>query len=627
LAKYSAAKRLTCKHVPDPEEVHTVVKHAAQLALQQAATAFNQGDLSRAESYCRRVLNEEPDAVDAVNLLSLVCKRKGDTAQAEQLMTQALEIDESRADIRANLGNLYVALRRPAEAETAYRHALRLQPAFRPARLGLARLMLANGRADDALDEAQILIDNDARDAEAWNVLGAAARALGRDRKAEESFRRALAIAPDYAVARHNLGALLASLSRSEEALDELDRAAGAGLRGPEITHNRASALIALGLFEEARTLLQRSLADMPQAVSLQMLMARLRYMQGDDDFASHLQEAVQAYPGATELRVALSQILRGAGRLDQAAPIMEEAYKEYPDDPRLLAEMSALLQDKGDYEQALVFAERVVAAAPGNPRFDELVIQALLSLGRGSDAMPLIEKARRRAPLDQFYIALEATAARLAGDPRYEQLYDYERFVQSYTLPVPPGWSSIEDFHAELIPVLRERHRFVAPPLDQSLRGGTQTPRGLTGDSHPVIRAFLAAINEPISDYCSRLGNDPDHPLSARNTGRTRLIGCWSVLLRREGFHVNHVHSEGWISSAYYVEVPREVEERDTQSGWIKFGEPKFEVPGATPEKLVQPAAGRLVLFPSYMWHGTTPIHGHEPRMTIAFDVVPADE
>jgi hypothetical protein len=28
-------------------------------------------------------------------------------------------------------------------------------------------------------------------------------------------------------------------------------------------------------------------------------------------------------------------------------------------------------------------------------------------------------------------------------------------------------------------------------------------------------------------------------------------------------------------------------------------------------------------VLFPSYLWHGTTPITGDQPRMTVAFDVV----
>ena len=85
----------------------------------------------------------------------------------------------------------------------------------------------------------------------------------------------------------------------------------------------------------------------------------------------------------------------------------------------------------------------------------------------------------------------------------------------------------------------------------------------------------------------------------------------------------MNHVHPEGWISSAYYAEVPGEVEDVSSKSGWIKFGEPRYPVPGVVAEKFVQPKQGRLVLFPSYMWHGTTPIHGDEPRMTIAFDVV----
>jgi hypothetical protein len=37
----------------------------------------------------------------------------------------------------------------------------------------------------------------------------------------------------------------------------------------------------------------------------------------------------------------------------------------------------------------------------------------------------------------------------------------------------------------------------------------------------------------------------------------------------------------------------------------------------------MLEPRPGRLVLFPSYLWHGTTAIHEAEPRLTIAFDVV----
>ena len=39
---------------------------------------------------------------------------------------------------------------------------------------------------------------------------------------------------------------------------------------------------------------------------------------------------------------------------------------------------------------------------------------------------------------------------------------------------------------------------------------------------------------------------------------------------------------------------------------------------------RAIQPKPGRLVLFPSYMWHGTIPFHADAVRTTIAFDVVP---
>jgi hypothetical protein len=78
-------------------------------------------------------------------------------------------------------------------------------------------------------------------------------------------------------------------------------------------------------------------------------------------------------------------------------------------------------------------------------------------------------------------------------------------------------------------------------------------------------------------------------------------------------------------LSSAYYVEVPPETLDTELRSGWIKFGEPRYPVPGLTPAHFVQPRPGRLVLFPSYMWHGTNAIHGSDARLCIAFDVRPA--
>ena len=62
-----------------------------------------------------------------------------------------------------------------------------------------------------------------------------------------------------------------------------------------------------------------------------------------------------------------------------------------------------------------------------------------------------------------------------------------------------------------------------------------------------------------------------------------------------------------------------------DENGGGLKFGEPDIDL-GADGEarRKIQPSTGRLVLFPSYMWHGTVPFESDEPRMTVSFDVVP---
>jgi uncharacterized protein (TIGR02466 family) len=134
-----------------------------------------------------------------------------------------------------------------------------------------------------------------------------------------------------------------------------------------------------------------------------------------------------------------------------------------------------------------------------------------------------------------------------------------------------------------------------------------------------------MRAFEDPIRTYLTVLGNASGHPFTARNTGAARLASAWSVQLTRGGFHVNHYHNQGWISSAYYVQVPEESGDAELKSGWLRLGEPRFPTPGAGVGCVVQPHAGQLVLYPSYMWHGTSPILGSQPRTAVSFDAVPA--
>ena len=208
-------------------------------------------------------------------------------------------------------------------------------------------------------------------------------------------------------------------------------------------------------------------------------------------------------------------------------------------------------------------------------------------------------------------------------GDPRHDWLCNYKDHVQAFDLDAPPGFADIGAFNAALAASLREKLDAGDHPLDQSLRWGAQTSYNLKFSDDPVIRAYFTALEAPVTAYINSLGSDGAHPLISRKTGQFTFSGGWSVLLRPGGFHVNHTHPEGWISSSYYVSLPKSMGGASGQEGWIKFGEARWPVPGCGIERVVEPREGRLVLFPSFMWHGTIPFSSGE-RMTAPFDVVP---
>jgi tetratricopeptide (TPR) repeat protein len=375
--------------------------------------------------------------------------------------------------------------------------------------------------------------------------------------------------------------------------------------------------------YEEAERGYLAAVVLEPASLDAQYMLAKVRYMRGDPRFARDLAAATARNRGDAPLQLLFANVLRHTGDLAGSELLLRDLIARHGPDPQWRSALASVLQEMNRLDEALSEAQLAVQTDPENAHLREVLVSVLLSLGRASDAMRHIREMRRIAPGEQIWIAHEATAARLIEDRAYPDLYDYERFVRVYDLDVPAGWNSLAEFNAELEARLSERHGLVHQPFDQSMRSGTQTMGSLADDDDPVIQEALGAFMAPIEDYRAALGTDAGHPLSYANRGTARIATCWSVRLRAQGFHVNHIHPAGWLSSAYYVAVPPETNDENRQSGWIQFGAPRDPVPGAGPALKIRPRVGRLVLFPSYMWHGTTAIQEATPRMTMAFDVV----
>jgi hypothetical protein len=278
------------------------------------------------------------------------------------------------------------------------------------------------------------------------------------------------------------------------------------------------------------------------------------------------------------------------------------------------------------DGARAFEYAQRLATVAPQDRASRVALGNASLATGRPKQTLAIAETLHQVAPTDGRALAMKADALRILDDPRYRTLLDYQGLVRAELIEAPDGWVDLESYLCDLIADLDRSHTLYAHPIGNSLREGSQIQLDPQRSAFASIRAFPQAIDGPIRKYMRAIGKGND-PMRRRNRGRYALSGMWSVRLRPHGFHVNHYHPEGWISSACYLRLPAAVGQHRGE-GWLKFGEPSFPTqPTLTPEYFIQPEPGLLALFPAYMWHGTVPFGGkpEDNRLTIAFDVVPA--
>ena len=479
-------------------------------------------------------------------------------------------------------------------------------------------------------DELVVILDpviETIQSAGLWSMLGVALLRTGRRDAAADALVRAATLDPEGGRAWLNAAAVLDQVGRMNEAGDAVRKAIGFGFAPPEAHFLLGRSLQGAGKFVEAEAAHLAAVAARPNFVDAHRELAQLIWMRTGDAQAAMqaLDSAVSLNPTDAGLRAERARVLNAAGNQTAARAASAQLIERMPQGPkrRLFEAHDANL--RGKYETAAEAARDAAAMGSDPTQAAEALVTAQLGLGDGRGLLDTADGWLQRQPLNQLAIAYRATALRLLGDPRGDAFRDYEALVRPFDIDVPEGWSSLEAYLIDLAAALAPMHPFEAHPLGQSARGGSQTMQSLVESADLAVRAFFSAVDGPIRRYLAELGAGID-PLRARNRGAYEIRGCWSVWLKPGGFHVDHVHPQGWISSACYIATPTVAEDPGRKEGWIRFGEPPVQPPGGLPaEHFVQPRPGRLVLFPAWMWHGTVPFASDERRLTMAFDVLPA--
>lgn len=579
------------------------------LRFQRAGQAFQAGRLDAARADLKALLVQLPNAAQAWHMLALAERKLDNAPAARAAFDRAIKLAPNDPALFSNYANLLGALGEHAAAIDRYRYAVKLKPDF----------------------------------ADAWLNLGLTAQAAGDLKTASDALARANRAAPNDPRGFRALGLLLREAALRDEAATVLDAGLKLAPNDARMAEVRARVEAERG-GPRAPELLARARERNPSDRSLVLAEAEARLSAGDDGWRDVLGRALAADPVWAEGHVALAKF---AVETADPAPFaaFDKALALHPAE-RTLWEARVGLARRVEPESVAGLAAEARISAGANPTLDWLEADALLETDDPKAALALLENAagpeaaivRARLhlrlgdplaasdavgplidadPANQLAWALAATAWRALADPRAAWLLDRPGLWGRFDLDLDA------DALAGIAAHLRSLHTLQRAPADQSLRGGTQTHGTLFLRTAPEITTLRRAITSAIDGYLAALPPPiTGHPLLSARRSNWRFTGSWSVRLSGGGFHVAHVHPQGWISSACYLALPEAM--GDGHAGWLALGEPpaelRLELP---PVALIEPRPGTLALFPSFLWHGTRPFAAGE-RLTAAFDVVP---
>jgi tetratricopeptide (TPR) repeat protein len=478
----------------------------------------------------------------------------------------------------------------------------------------LAQEAMTAGRPDLAAETLRALLWIAPEAAEAWQLLGFALREEQRVAEALAAFARASELRPADAdsVLRHAHACSEAGLP----AADLFRRALALAPENLRALRGFGLALAAEGKAADAQRLFLDVLARLPDWLEGHRCLAALRFTSGErDGFAGSYAEACRVQPNNLALRMAWFRAVAQTRDWDATRAILEQGEERFgPVQPLVVARIF-VAAESGDR----AVADALFRQTDGmrDTVRDMAYLRHCLRTGRPEQAAPVAERLldTPSRPAIWAYLSL---IWRLLGDRRAEWLDGAPPFIRALDL----GFSAEE--RAQLAVALRRLHTARAPYLEQSVRGGTQTDGQLFFRQDPIIQTARTRIEAGVRQYVAGLPERvPGHPLlDAPRAERILFSGSWSVRLQAGGYNVSHTHPLGWISSAFYVELPPPAQLGLAPSGWIRFGEPPPELGlNVSAYAEVEPRPGRLVLFPSTMWHRTVPFDAGE-RLVIAFDV-----
>lgn len=246
---------------------------------------------------------------------------------------------------------------------------IRQQPNDPQLRVAIANLYLEKGRYEEAIAQAEQLLQANPEQLGALLALAQAEAKSGKLEAAAGLLNRALELNRDNPMAKsslqlslvhQNLGSIYLEMGRPQEAVGEFRAALEIDRANADTLHLLANALVAQGQIDEAVESYRRALRLVPDFPEVYRDLYRAYESQGDRDRAAF----------------AWGMVRYSAGELDQALESLQKAARAVPDMAEVRLGLAMVYDKKGlkaealeEYQKALALDDGSIAAKQGIAR------------------------------------------------------------------------------------------------------------------------------------------------------------------------------------------------------------------------------------------------------------------
>ncbi len=488
---------------------------------------LQQGDYDTACIFFRKTLNLVPNHAMALCNLGTTLQRSDNYEEAISSYRKAISLKPDYVDAHCNLGNAFREQGKLEEAIICYKEAIKLNPINADLYCNLGNTFKEHGNLGESVECYRKASELDQNNTEFHCNLGAALQESGALEEAILSYKEAVKLDPGYSMAFSNLGSALQESGKPEEAITSFERAIALNPDYAEAHNNLGTSLLEQGKLEDAITCHKRAIELNPDCAEAHNNLGTALMKQGNHENAiTSYKRALLLKPEYAEAHNNLGTALMAQNRFDAAIISHKKAIELKPDYAEAYNNLGTVHDGTGKPEEAIGNYMQAIELKPDYAQAHLNLSFALLltkNLKQGLQEYEWRLRLKRRTPETNQKPIWDGSSLNGKSILVYTEqgVGDSIQFVRYLTMIKAQGGNVIFECHNSLLRLLKncagidsiiERSSDIVPGVQFDFHIPLLSLPGLFGtdlDSIPQNLSYIKPDPVLVSQWRSKLDHD----------------------------------------------------------------------------------------------------------------------